>query len=230
MNPRASMPSPALIFDFGNVIGFFDHMKVYDRFAPLLGLDGTQLAGLLVERGFIELLVAFECGRLGAREFADQTMAMSGLLVPYEEFVEAWNNIFWLNESLAGLIPWFKSRGYTLVLGSNTNVLHSEHYRRQFAPTLDHFDRLVFSHDVGAMKPAAEFYRACVDAAGVPAAACVFVDDLTENIEAARQAGLSGHVYTGTPDLIRALRRLGIEVPLDECRPGTPLGKFEKPH
>jgi len=211
------MPLAALIFDFGNVIGFFDHMKVYDRFAPRLGMAGAQLAAQLVERGFIDLLVEFECGRIAARDFAAQTMALTGLLIPYEEFVEGWNNIFWLNESLAGLIPWFKSRGYTLVLGSNTNILHSEHYRRQFAATLDHFDRLVFSHDVGAIKPAAEFYRACVEAAGVPATSCVFVDDLIENIDAARQAGLSGHVYTDTPELIAALGRLGIEVPPEQC-------------
>ncbi|MGO9464801.1 MAG: HAD family hydrolase [Isosphaeraceae bacterium] len=207
------MPLPTLIFDFGNVIGFFDHMKVYEHFAPRLGMNGMQFAGLLLQRGFRDLLVEFECGRIGARVFAEQTMAMSGLLVPYEEFVAAWNDIFWLNESLAGLIPWFKSRGYTLVLGSNTNILHSQHYRRQFAATLDHFDRMIFSHDVGVMKPAAEFYRACALAAGVPAASCVFVDDVDENIKAARQAGMSGHVYSGTPQLIAALGRLGIEVP-----------------
>ncbi len=149
------MRMPALIFDFGNVIGFFDHMKVYERFAPQLGMDGRQLAGLLLKRGFIDLLVEFECGRIGPRAFAKQTMAMSGLQVPYEEFVAAWNDIFWLNEPLAGLIPWFKSA--RIHAGARIQYQHppSEHYRRQFAATLDHFDRLIFSHDVGAMKPAA---------------------------------------------------------------------------
>jgi len=207
------MPLPALIFDFGNVIGFFVHRRVYERFAPRLGMDGTQLAGLLIKQGFSDLLAEFECGRLDPAAFAERTMAMSGLVVSYEEFAEAWNNIFWLNESLSPLIPWLKARGHTLVLGSNTNILHSAHYRRQFAATLDYFDRLIFSHDVGAMKPAPEFYQACVRAAGVPAASCVFVDDLIENIEAARQAGLSGHVYTDTSALIAELARLGIEVP-----------------
>src|SRR6516225_4657980 len=105
MSKRPSLPSPALIFDFGNVIGFFDHMKVYERFAPQLGMDGPELAGLLVQRGFIDLLVEFECGRVDARSFAERTMAMSGLWIPYGEFVEAWNDIFWLNDSLAELIP-----------------------------------------------------------------------------------------------------------------------------
>ena len=207
------MPQRALIFDFGNVIGFFDHRKVYDHFAPRLGMNGTQLGGLLLKRGFSALLAEFECGRIDARTFAKRTMAMSGLVVPYEEFVQAWVDIFWLNESLAEWIPRFKSRGYSLVLGSNTNILHSDHYRRQFAATLDHFDRMIFSHAVGAMKPAAEFYRACVEAAGVPAGSCVFVDDLGENVDAARQAGLRAHLYTDTPELLAALRSLGIEVP-----------------
>jgi putative hydrolase of the HAD superfamily len=211
------MPTPVFIFDFGNVIGFFDHSKVYERFAPRLGIDGTALAGLLHERGFIDLLIEFECGRITPPLFAEKTMTMSGLTIPYEEFVEAWNDIFWLNESVARLIPYLKARGHTLILGSNTNILHSDHFRRQFAPTLAHFDHLIFSHDVGAMKPAPEFYRACVDAAGVPADLCVFVDDLTKNIEAARQAGLTGHVYTGTPELVAALERLGIEVPAEHC-------------
>jgi putative hydrolase of the HAD superfamily len=210
------MSLPALIFDFGNVIGFFDHMKVYDRFAPRLGMDGNALAGFLLKRGFIDLLVEFECGRIDAIAFAERTMTMTGLVIPHEEFCEAWNDIFWLNESLAPLIPWLKAQGHRLVLGSNTNILHSKHYSRQFAATLDHFDRLIFSHDVGAMKPAPAFYRACVEAAGVPASSCIFVDDLKENVEAARKAGLSGHVYTSTPELIVELARLGVEVPLQQ--------------
>jgi putative hydrolase of the HAD superfamily len=207
---------PALIFDFGNVIGFFDHQRVYDRFALRLGTNGMELAARLHERGFIKLLVEFECGRIAPRDFAARTMAISGLVIPYEEFVDAWNDIFWLNESLSRLIPHLKARGHILVLGSNTNILHSDHYRRQFAETLGHFDRLIFSHDVGAMKPAAEFYRACVEAAGMPASSCVFVDDLSENIAAARQAGIFGHVYTSTPELIVELGRLGIEVPREQ--------------
>jgi putative hydrolase of the HAD superfamily len=207
------MSLPALIFDFGNVIGFFDHGRVYERFAPQLGMQAAHLEAQLRQRGFIQLLIEFECGRVAPAAFADRALAMCGLAVDYEEFVEAWNDIFWPNESLVPLIPWLKARGHRLVLGSNTNVLHSVHYRRQFAATLSHFDRLIFSHDVGAMKPSPAFYRACVEAAGVPASSCIFVDDMMENIEAARRSGLSGHVYSGTPELIAELARLGVEVP-----------------
>jgi putative hydrolase of the HAD superfamily len=211
------MPEPALIFDFGNVIGFFDHMRAYERFAPLLGIDSAQLRRLLIERGFIPLLLEFECGRIEPDRFVERAIELVGISLPHDQFIAAWNDIFWPNESMAELVRWLKSQGHTLVLGSNTNILHSAHYCRQFAPTLAHFDQLVFSHGVGAMKPAQAFYEACIAAAGVPAASCLFVDDIGENVEGARRAGLSAHQYRDTPGLIVELRRVGIQVPELEC-------------
>jgi glucose-1-phosphatase len=63
------------------------------------------------------------------------------------------------------------------------------------------------------MKPDREFYLACVRAAGVPAAACVFIDDIPDNVEGARDAGLTALLYVDTPRLIADLRGLGVEVP-----------------
>jgi putative hydrolase of the HAD superfamily len=143
-------------------------------------------------------------------------MALAGLDLSYDEFVRGWEDIFWLNEPVARLIAFLKARGYTLLLGSNTNILHSTYFRRRFAPTFDVFDRLILSHDVGHMKPDRRFYQACVAAAGVPAASCLFIDDLPENVEGARRAGLTGLRYVETPELIAGLRLHGVEVPPGE--------------
>jgi glucose-1-phosphatase len=207
------MRQPALIFDFGNVVGFFDYEKIFGRFAPLLGIEAAEVRLRLQEGGFAELMNQFECGRIAPTEFADKMMARLGLTIPNEEFVRAWEDIFWLNEPVARLVAVLKSCGYTLILGSNTNILHFVHFRRQFSETFAHFDRLIASHEVGRMKPAREFYEACVAAAGVAAASCVFVDDLEENVEGARKAGLSAIRYVDTPTLIADLGRLGVEVP-----------------
>ena len=86
----------------------------------------------------------------------------------------------------------------------------STHFRRQFASTLDLLDHLILSHEVGHMKPAPEFYAACVSAAGVPAGVCIFIDDLEENVDGARRAGLIGLHYVDTPTLIADLDRLGM--------------------
>ena len=207
------MPRPVNIFDFGNVVGFFDYTRIYERFTPILGIDLEELMLRLQRGGFAEVLAQFESGRIAPTVFADNMMAQMGLKIPYEDFIRAWEDIFWLNEPLARLIALLASREYTLILGSNTNVLHFGHFRRQFAATFNHFDRLIASHEVGHMKPAREFYEACVGAAGVPAASCVFVDDIEENVRGARAAGLSAIRYVDTPTLIADLGRLGVEVP-----------------
>ena len=206
------MREPALIFDFGNVVAFFDYLKACERLGPKLGLTAEAFRQRIVERGFPALLGRFESGMIGPEDFAAEVMVLSGVSLPYHEFVDAWQDIFWLNEPVARLIDRLKSAGYTLLLGSNTNILHSTHYRRQFASTLNLFDRLVLSHDVGHMKPSSEFYHACVRAAGLPAASCIFVDDLAENVDGARKAGLIGVHYIDTPALITDLTELGVKI------------------
>ena len=203
---------PALIFDFGNVVGFFDYLRACERFAVHRGMTGTALRDMLVDRGFPGLLAEFESGRIEPRDFADRLMELSEIRLPYDDFLRAWEDIFRSNEAVAGLIRSLDAIGYPLYLGSNTNVLHFSHYRRQFAETLNRFAGFILSFEVGHMKPAREFFEACVAAAGLPAASCVFIDDIAENAEGARGAGLKAIHYVDTPSLIADLKQAGIEV------------------
>ncbi len=205
------MHKPVLIFDFGNVVGFFDYLRACDRLAGSLGITGTALRDRLLDRGFADWLVAFESGRIGPEVFASRVMEAAGVRLDHDQFVRAWEDIFWPNEPVAELIAALKAAGYRVFLGSNTNILHATFYRRQFAQTLDLLDGLILSYEVGQMKPARAFFDACVAAAGVPAASCLFIDDIEENVEGARQAGLVGIHYHETPALLHELRRLGIE-------------------
>ena len=207
------MREPVLIFDFGNVIAFFDYLRAWEKFGHGLGLTGPELRELLEERGLAALHRRFETGQMAPEAFAVSLMAMGGFARPYAEFVATWQDIFQLNESVSRLIGGLKSRGYTLLLGSNTNVIHSTHFRRKFVPLFDQFDRLVLSHDVGHMKPDRRFYEACVAAANVPPTSCVFIDDMPENVEGGAKAGLDAIHYLTTRTLIDDLIRLGVEVP-----------------
>ena len=207
------MRRPALIFDFGNVVAHFDHAKAADRLGLGIGLSGTELLERVRPLGFVDLLQDYESGRTSAEAFSKGVSGLVGLAVGHEEFAAAWSDIFWANESIVPLLAHLKGRGYTLVLGSNTNDLHAGQFRRQFAETLGQFDRLVLSYEIGHLKPSASFYRACAEAAGAEPADCVFIDDLTENVEGARAAGLVGLLYRTTEGLVQDLEALGVEVP-----------------
>ena len=162
------MREPVLIFDFGNVVAFFDYLRACDRFGRRSGMTGPDFLRVLKERGFGELLIRFESGGMSAEDFASRVEELAGLKVGYDEFVGEWEDIFWLNEPVASLIEHLKGRGYSLLLGSNTNILHATFFRRRFETIFAHFDKLILSYEVGHMKPYKAFYDACVDAAAPP--------------------------------------------------------------
>jgi epoxide hydrolase-like predicted phosphatase len=206
------MKRPALIFDFGNVVAHFDYTRAAARLGARLGLSGEEVLTRLRPLGFSDLLKQYESGKIAAEAFTRGVSDLIGLAITHEEFAVAWADIFTLNASIARLIASLKSAGYTLVLGSNTNDLHARQFRRQFAETLAHFDRLILSYEVGQIKPSAAFYLACAEAAGAEPGDCVFIDDLPENVDGARSAGLIGLLYQSTDQLIEDLKTLGVEV------------------
>ena len=69
-----------------------------------------------------------------------------------EQFRSAFEAIFTPNREVCALIPRFAKR-YKLVLASNTNEIHSQHFRRTYRDVLSHFSALGLSHEAGARKP-----------------------------------------------------------------------------
>ena len=148
------MRIPVLMFDFGNVLGFFDYSTMFHHFGLKLGLSAQQFESMMNERGVAQLGSEFESGRLTAPEFARQVTELAGLEMSFEEFKVHWTDVFNLNEPVARLVAALKQRRYTLLLGSNTNVLHARFYRRRFEEALAPFDHFVFSYEIGELKPA----------------------------------------------------------------------------
>ncbi|WP_165219288.1 HAD family hydrolase [Aquisphaera insulae] len=207
------MTRPALIFDFGNVVGFFDYSRMYDRFGRRLGVTGTDLEASLARKGVASLGREFELGKISAEEFARRVSDLAGLDMGYEEFESEWPDIFTLNEPVARLVEGLDRAGYTLLLGSNTNALHARCFRSKFRETLDRFDHLVFSFELGVMKPDPAFFAACVALAGVPAESCIFIDDAAANVAGAISAGLRGVTYRDPAGLVAQLADLGVCAP-----------------
>jgi epoxide hydrolase-like predicted phosphatase len=75
------------------------------------------------------------------------------------------------------------------------------------------FDGVVISGDVGLHKPQPEIFELGAARIGVPAAECVFVDDLRENVAGAEAVGMTGVLHRGSESTVPELERLlGIEL------------------
>jgi len=70
----------------------------------------------------------------------------------------------------------------------------------------NHFDGIIYSADIGAKKPHADFYERALAKLPVSSPAeLIFLDDRLDNVEAARSAGWRASHYRDVEDLKRAL-------------------------
>ena len=194
-----------LLCDFGNVIAFFDHTKAARRLARLAQppLDPQEAFDVVFRTPLED---DYDSGRISTPIFIARLRSLLHLDGTDIEIARAWNDIYTPNNAMASLLADLKRRGVRLVLASNTNELHYEWFRPLFARTLDLFDHEVLSFRVGCRKPDSRFFEACLRAAAdVPPRECLFVDDRSDLIEAARAMGIASMMYEpGVEPIIKA--------------------------
>ncbi|HEX3150984.1 MAG TPA: HAD family phosphatase [Gemmataceae bacterium] len=198
-----------ILFDFGNVVAFFDHDRAIRRLRAHTDKTAEQLWELVYQD---DLAYRYERGHATTDDLFAVARDKGGITCTKHEFVAAFCDIFWSNPPVADLIPRLKRAGYRLVLASNTNEAHYAHFRQQFKDVLDHFDAISLSHEAGARKPEPAFFAYTHGLAKCEPGECLFVDDLEANIAAARAFGWHAIHLTHFDDLTKGLRAAGVHV------------------
>ena len=106
-------------------------------------------------------------------------------------------------ESMTSLLTRARAAGIRTALLSNS--WGNEYDRSDWH---EMFDAVVISGEVGMRKPERGIFELVLDRIGLPAAECVFVDDMAHNIVAAEQAGLVGIVHRSFDETATALEAL----------------------
>ena len=179
----------SFLFDIGNVIVRFDFTRALRAVAALS--DVTDEASVLQRIDAVKL--TYEDGQITRDAFLQKAFALLKYRGTREQFVAAWQDIFWANEPMHALIRSLHGR-YPIHLLSNTNDMHVEGLFRDF----DIFQCVttgVYSHEVAASKPDPRIYAIACEKCGIDPATTFFIDDLAANIDTARKAGFQAHHY-----------------------------------
>ncbi len=194
------------IFDMGGVMA--ESCPTLPRAAAALGVGEAELLGLVRED-----FDAITEGRLGTEEFWRRFSARTGLAAR-ENY---WATLFAprADPAMAALARALRSRG-RVVCGTNTIDVHYAYHLEQ--GQYGCFDAVYASHLMGLSKPRPEFWLSILEAEGRGPERALFVDDLAENVEAARELGIDGRLFRGAEPLIRELEaEYGLEL---AARPG----------
>ena len=122
-------------------------------------------------------------------------------------------------KSLTGPVPGMpelvrelKDLGYR-VLGLSNWSRHMFPHAPANVPVISELEGVVVSGEVGVAKPDRRIYEHLLSRFGLDPVRTVFVDDMPRNVEAARDAGIRGVVFTGADALRTELLALGLSVP-----------------
>ena len=193
-----------ILFDLGNVLIELRNVGL-ECAAAALGATSERLVALFNENGMAQRIAV---GKLSPQEFVEQINRRFGTSVTPADVVS------WFGADVAvvfpeapGLIASLKGR-YSLGVLSNTFFGHWDYFMT--TDLARQFDALTASHLIGFCKPDPRAFRAALDRMGATAAETVFVDDLAENVEAARALGFRAFQSTTPGELIEGLQRAGV--------------------
>lgn len=205
--PLAPASADALLFDLGRVVLDIDFNKALACWAGHAGCAPADLAARFIRT---EAYRHHEIGQIDDAAYFESLRQSLGIELSDAQLLQGWNAIF-LGEmpGISALLA-RASQSLPLYAFSNTNNAHVEYFPVAYADVLGHFREMFLSSAIGLRKPDAAAYDHVVKAIGVPASRIVFFDDLAENIDGARAAGLTAVHATSTDDVAKALAELGI--------------------
>lgn len=190
------------LFDLGNTL-----IKLaYERMLENICRDSTVTRDELIE--ILEAPGSYrdmERGALTFWEFYEFVCDKTGYRGSIREFNEIWSDFF--EGTMPGaeeLLEKVRAR-YRVAFLSNSNEVHAELIPRKFSSLFEKDDRFIFSHRLKVAKPDLEIFRRTLDILGTTAQQVVFIDDLSENVAAARSLGMQAFQFIDTLTLTRQL-------------------------
>ena len=196
----------ALLFDLGGVVVEIDFQRAFDTWAEAARAD----PGVLGDRfRFDEAYERHERGEIGAAEYFDHLRESLGVDLSDEEMARGWCAIYvdevpGMREALRTLATRLPIYAFT-----NSNPTHQQFWEPRYRAVLEPFRRIFNSSSLGLRKPELSAFRAVSTEISIPLSSIMFFDDLQENVDGARAAGLYAVCVNSSEDVRNATAFLG---------------------
>ena len=202
------MPSETwFLFDLGNTV-----IKLgYERVLASICRDASVTRDDLVE--LLEAAGGYRDMERGATtfwEFYEFLTERAGYRGSIRDLHAIWSDFF--EGPVAGIEEVLDRvrEKYRVAFLSNSNEVHAEVIPRVFATLFRSDDRFIFSHRFRVAKPDPEIFRRALEVIGALPQHAVFVDDLAENVTAARGIGIRAYQFHDSRSLLRELQHDGL--------------------
>jgi glucose-1-phosphatase len=195
------------LFDLGNTVIKLAYERVLENLCRDCRMSRDGLVALLETSGGYRDL---ERGAITFAEFHEFLSDRAGYRGSLRDLRAVWSDFF--DGTIPGveeLLDRVRAR-YRVAFLSNSNEVHAEVIPWRFAPLFRRDDRFVFSHRFRVAKPDPEMFRRALEVIGASASQVVFIDDLHENVQAARTIGIQSFQFVDCKQLTSELVAEGL--------------------
>ncbi len=198
----------AVILDFGGVLYFTPSLVWARRWQAIMGLkEDPFISAMLSAPDEFEIVKDINVGRIPESqvwEAVARRWKISPVLV--NKFMRATLSGKRWNRDLAKFVQGLRPQYRTAILsnaGSDARQTFTRAYKID-----DLVDDIIISAEEKVAKPDKQIYQIAVDRLGVEPHEFIFVDDLSQNVEAARQFGMHGVHFRSTDQAITEMQQL----------------------
>jgi FMN phosphatase YigB (HAD superfamily) len=195
------------LFDLGNTVLKLAYERVLGAICTEASISRDELVDLLEEAGGYRDM---ERGATTFWEFYEFLCDRAGYRGSIRDFHNIWSDFF--DGPMPGIEEVLERvrEQYRVAFLSNSNEVHSELIPRQFSGLFERDDRFIFSHRFRVAKPDPEIFRRALEVIGALPHHAVLIDDLIENVIAARAVGMRAFQFRDSRSLLRELESEGL--------------------
>lgn len=195
------------VFDLGNVVVKLAYERVLARICAKSIIERDALVELLEDAGGYRDM---ERGGVTFLDFYDFLCERAKYRGSLRDFQEIWTDFFdGTMPGIEDLLDKVRQR-YRVAFLSNSNEIHAEAIPRSFGVLFRRDDRFIFSHRLKVAKPDPEIFRRAAEILGALPHQIIFVDDLLENVLAARGVGMTAFQFTDAMSMEKTLKAEGL--------------------
>jgi glucose-1-phosphatase len=193
-----------VLFDLGNVLAYIDFSAFWRDLGFLRADEIAPFRG-----GYTSLTLQYETGYISTDDY------LNGLRIVFKnkftivQLEQAFSCI--IQQPVEGMFDIVKrvSTKHQTALVSNTNEIHYRLSLTKFEG-LKILQKHYLSCQLHVMKPAPSFYDAIIKDQGILPSKMLFIDDIAENVKAAKSAGMQAIRFENSEQLEETLKTLGI--------------------
>ncbi|MFA6270721.1 MAG: HAD-IA family hydrolase [Candidatus Paceibacterota bacterium] len=116
-----------------------------------------------------------------------------------------------VDETVVSMVKKLREAGYKTAICSNNFPARINGLQDKFG-FLNDFGIVALSYEVGESKPSKKIFEELVRKSGVEAGSIVFADDNSDNLDGAKEVGITTFLYEGFEKYLEQLTNIGVKI------------------